>query len=235
MLLSYPSVKKASAMASKEPIIPATPDDAAYGAEADQGDVFTHEDPVALFADWFTLASQQEPNDPNAMALATVDVHGRPDVRIVLLKNFDAVGLTFYTNLESAKARQLEAVPGAALCFHWKTIRRQVRFRGPVAPVPAVEADAYFGTRARGSQLGAWASAQSRPLADRQVLIDAIAAAEEKFGEDSPVPRPPHWGGFRLVPEHCEFWVNRPYRLHDRLVFTRDASDGPWATARLFP
>jgi len=222
-------------MASKEPLIPATPDDEAYGAEADQGDVFTHQDPVALFADWFTLARQHEPNDPNAMALATVDAHGMPDVRIVLLKDFDDAGLTFYTNLESAKARQLETGPGAALCFHWKTIRRQVRFRGAVAPVSAAESDAYFASRARGSQFGAWASAQSRPLESRQVLIDAVAEATEKFGQDSPVPRPPHWGGFRLVPNHCEFWVNRPYRLHDRLVFSRDAKDGPWATTRLFP
>lgn len=214
--------------------VPLTPSEEAYAAEADQGDVFTENEPIALFKAWFAAATETEPNDPNAMTLATIDADGAPDARIVLLKDADARGLTFYTNLESAKGRQLAGAPHAALVFHWKTLRRQVRFRGAVAPVDPGEADAYFASRARGSQIGAWASAQSRPMETDDALTDAVRDLEGRFSEGE-IPRPPHWSGFRLAPLSAEFWVNRPYRLHDRLVFSRARADGEWTTRRLYP
>ncbi|MEK7265726.1 MAG: pyridoxamine 5'-phosphate oxidase [Pseudomonadota bacterium] len=217
---------------SRKSIIPPSPSAEAYKADEDQGEVFTREDPLTLFADWFELAKKKEPNDANAMALATVDAEGLPNVRMVLLKDIDAAGLTFFTNLDSAKGRELAANAKAALCFHWKSIRRSVRFRGRVAPVTKEEADAYFATRARASQIGAWASAQSRPMAGRFALEKAVAGEAARFGLGQ-VPRPDHWSGFRLTPSEIEFWVNRPFRLHDRLQFTR-AGDG-WTARRLYP
>lgn len=219
---------------TKATLIPATPSDEAYGAEDNQGDVFTHDDPAALFAEWLETAGPREMNDPNAMALATVDADGLPDVRIVLLKAFDESGLSFFTNTQSAKGTALSDHPKAALCFHWKSIRRQVRFRGTVEPVSAQEADAYFASRARGSQIGAWASDQSRPLPGRETLEQRINDLTSAY-EGKPVPRPPHWSGYRLVPLHAEFWVNRPYRLHERLVFHRETASAPWQSRFVYP
>lgn len=215
-------------------LIPPSPSEEAYAVDADQGDVFTIGDPVALFAEWLALAVKKEPNDANAMALATADETGMPDVRMVLLKDIDACGLTFYTNLESAKGRQLAANPKAAIVFHWKSIRRQVRFRGNVAPVTAEEADAYFASRARGARLGAWASDQSRPLESRFALEKAVAAKTAKFGIGE-IPRPPHWSGYRLIPTEIEFWVNRPFRLHERLQYKREHAGVPWTKQHLYP
>jgi pyridoxamine 5'-phosphate oxidase len=189
-------------------------------------------DPFALFAEWMKEAVAREPNDANAMALATVDEAGLPDVRMVLLKEADSRGFVFYTNLESAKGRQLAASGKAALLFHWKSLRRQVRIRGTVSAVTPEEADAYWATRARPAQLGAWASAQSRPLPDRLAFERKIAEFGLKFGLGRP-PRPPHWSGYRLAPQSVEFWRDRPFRLHERLVFER-AGEG-WTTSRLFP
>lgn len=215
-------------------IIPPTPSEETYAVDEDQGDVFSIADPFALFADWLALASKKEPNDPNAMALATVDADGLPDVRMVLLKDVSACGLTYYTNTESAKGEQLAVNPKAAICFHWKTIRRQVRFRGDVTPVSDEEADAYFVTRARGSRIGAWASAQSRPLEDRFALEKKVAAKAAQFGIGK-IPRPPHWSGYRLTPTQIEFWVNRPFRLHDRRVFKRKDVQSQWTMEHLYP
>lgn len=207
-----------------DPDAPPPPDDAAFFAEAE---------PFALFARWLTEARAKEPNDPNAMALATADADGLPDVRMVLLKDVDPRGFTFYTNVDSAKGAQLYANPKAALCFHWKSLRRQVRVRGAIAPVSAEEADAYFQTRDRGARVGAWASEQSRPLPDRFALEKRVAAFGLKFGLGD-VPRPPHWSGFRLAPARIEFWRDRPFRLHDRLVFEREG-EAEWRTCRLYP
>ncbi|MEX6633197.1 pyridoxamine 5'-phosphate oxidase [Hyphococcus lacteus] len=215
-------------------LIPPSPSTEAYSAEADQGDVFSISDPTALFAEWLGLARENEMNDPNAMALATVDKSGMPDVRMVLLKDFDACGLTFFTNTESAKGEQLAATPNAAICFHWKSIRRQVRFRGTVSPVTKVEADSYFAKRARGAQLGAHASAQSRILEEpKRLKRDIDKLDNELKGRD--VPRPEHWSGYRLLPLEIEFWVNRPFRLHDRLRYIRPDGKSDWKTERLYP
>ncbi len=215
-------------------IIPASPSAEAYRVDEDQGDVFISDDPGVLFTQWMTLARQKEMNDANAMALATVDAGGMPDVRIVLLKDYDETGLTFFTNTQSAKGRGLEANPVAALCFHWKSIRRQVRFRGTVEPVSEGEADAYFSTRARGAQIGAWASDQSRPLENQDTLERDVERAIARFGEDT-VPRPAHWSGYRLNPLEVEFWVNRPFRLHERLKFERKKQAMSWTMSRLYP
>ena len=202
--------------------------------KVDEAGIFTSEDPIALFHEWMELARDKEPEDPNAMALATADANGFPDVRMVLLKGADADGFVFYTNLESAKGQELKENPAAALCFHWKSLRRQIRVRGHVSPVSEEEGDAYFDSRARDSQIGAWASKQSRPLESRFALEKQVALFAAKFGLGK-VPRPPHWSGFRIVPVRIEFWRDRPFRLHDRLVFERESAKAPWRTERLFP
>jgi pyridoxamine 5'-phosphate oxidase len=189
-------------------------------------------DPFALFAAWLADAEQSEPVDPNAMALATVDASGMPNVRMVLLKGHGEGGFLFYTNLDSAKGTELAANPNAALCFYWKSLNRQVRVRGAVEPVTASEADAYFASRPRSSRIGAWASAQSRPLESRFALEKAVAAYTAKYAIGD-VPRPERWSGFRLAPVEIEFWQAGTFRLHDRVRFTR--ADGAWAKVRLYP
>ncbi len=190
------------------------------------------DDPIALFSEWLREATASEPNDPNAMCLSTVDAEGMPDARMVLLKAVDSRGFTFFTNTASAKGRELAANPRCALTFHWKSLRRSVRVRGDVEPVSQAEADDYFATRARSAQIGAWASEQSAPLPDRFALEKRIAAAGLRFGV-GPVPRPPHWSGYRVAPLGMEFWRDRPFRLHERLVFHRA---GPaWTKERLYP
>ncbi len=189
-------------------------------------------DPFARFAEWFAAAAASEPNDPNAMALATATPDGRPAVRIVLLKAWDARGFVFYTNLDSRKGVEIAANPFVHLDFHWKSLRRQVRVDGRAEPVTDAEADAYFASRARASQLGAWASDQSRPLVDRAAFDARLAAATVRFA-GGPVPRPPRWSGFRVVPDAIEFWQDRDFRHHERALFTRDG-DG-WREGLLFP
>ncbi|HTI66399.1 MAG TPA: pyridoxamine 5'-phosphate oxidase [Caulobacteraceae bacterium] len=196
--------------------------------------LFQGADPFVLFGQWFADAMAREPNDANAMTLATAGADGAPDARMVLLKDFDAYGFVFYTNTESAKGLQLAANPRAALLFHWKSLRRQVRVRGPVAPVADAEADAYFASRHRDSQIGAWASDQSRPMEGRLVLERRAAELALKFGLGK-VPRPPHWTGYRVAPLRLEFWRDRPFRLHDRLVFERAGPGAAWTRTRLFP
>jgi pyridoxamine 5'-phosphate oxidase len=198
------------------------------------GDFTAAEEPLRLFARWFDEASASEPADANAMALATVDSQGLPDVRMVLLKGFDQRGLVFYTNVESQKGRQLDANPKAALLFHWKSRSRQVRMRGSVERVTDAEADAYFASRARLAQLGAWASKQSAPLESRLAFEKAIARFTAKFAIGS-VPRPPFWSGFRIDPLSIEFWEDRPFRLHERVEFRRERNGGPWTKTRLYP
>lgn len=198
------------------------------------GDFTAAEDPFALFASWLDEAERSEPNDPNAVALATVDDSGMPNVRMVLLKGADDRGFVFYTNLESVKGRELGQSGKAAMCFHWKSLRRQVRVRGPLMPVTDAEADAYYATRARTSRIGAWASKQSRPLESRFALEKAVAAYAAKFAIGD-IPRPPHWSGFRIVPVEIEFWRDGAFRLHDRVRFTRDGADMAWSRARLYP
>jgi pyridoxamine 5'-phosphate oxidase len=189
-------------------------------------------DPFHLFDEWLAEARASEPNDPEAMALATADTEGQPSVRMVLLKGHSPNGFLFYTNEHSAKGEQLAGNPSAALLFHWKSLRRQVRVEGSVERVGAEQADAYFATRARDSQLGAWASDQSRPLDRRETFENRFDEAARRFaGQD--VPRPPHWGGYRVIPERIEFWTDRPHRLHERRLFTREAGD--WREGLLYP
>ena len=189
-------------------------------------------DPLALFGEWYEEAAKSEPNDPSAMSVATVGPDGTPSLRMVLLKGVDDRGFVFYTNYEGRKGRQLLAHPQAALCFHWKASKRQVRIEGAVEQVTPEEADAYFATRARTSQIGAWASQQSRPLTGRFELEKRVAQFTAKFGIGA-VPRPPYWSGFRVLPRLIEFWEDRPFRLHDQLVYHREG-DG-WRTERLYP
>jgi len=189
-------------------------------------------DPLELFNAWFEEAKQREPAEPNAMTLATVDARGQPSARMVLLKGADARGFVFYTNYESQKGRELLATKRAALCFYWKSLKRQVRVEGTAEPVSPEEADAYFGTRDRGSQLGAWASLQSRPMSGKMELMGRVAKFTAQFGV-SAVTRPPHWSGFRIVHQRLEFWQDARFRLHDRLVYVRDGQG--WKTEVLFP
>jgi pyridoxamine 5'-phosphate oxidase len=196
------------------------------------GDLDSVTDPFATFARWFEDALRHEVNDPDAMSLATVDSDGLPDVRIVLCRGRGPDGLVFYTNSQSAKGQQLLATRKAAALFHWKSLRRQVRFRGRVAPVEAAVSDAYFDSRPRESQIGAWASAQSRPLDRRATLEARVEEFARRFGE-RPVPRPDHWFGFRLAPDEIELWADGAFRLHDRVRFTRDGAG--WTRQRLYP
>ena len=192
------------------------------------------EDPVALFELWLEEAAKSEINDPEAMALVTVEEEGTPDARMMLCKGADARGLVFYTNIESAKGRELALRPKAAALFHWKSLRRQVRFRGVVAELTAAECDAYFASRPRGSQIGAWASQQSRPLASRPALEAAVEVYERRFGSGE-IPRPDYWRGYRLAPVEIEFWRDGASRLHDRIQFKRANAGAPWEKRRLFP
>jgi pyridoxamine 5'-phosphate oxidase len=190
-------------------------------------------DPFQLFDDWFAEARASEPNDANAMALATVDADGQPHVRMVLLKGHGSDGFLFYTNERSAKGEQLRDAPRAALLFHWKSLRRQVRIEGIVERVSDAAADAYFASRGRDSQLGAWASDQSRPLDRRSTFENRFESMKRRF-EGGDVPRPPHWGGYRVVPKTIEFWTDRPHRLHERRLFAR-SSDATWLEGLLYP
>jgi len=199
--------------------------------DADKAEI----DPFSLFEDWFAEARESEPADPNAMVLATVDADGMPDARVVLLNGRDHRGFAFFTNFESAKGGQLLAHPKAALLFHWKSLRRQVRMRGPVEVVSPGEADAYFATRPRISQLGAHASKQSRPLASRAELAARVETLDQSLPPDEPVQRPDYWSGFRIVPLSLEFWKDGAFRLHDRVRFVRPSADAPWTRQRLYP
>jgi len=198
------------------------------------GDFTENTEPLALFSAWLAEATESEPNDPNAMALATAGRDGFPDLRMVLLKGFGTDGFVFYTNLESAKARELKERPEAALLFHWKSLRRQVRVRGRVERVSDADADAYFATRPRLAQIGAWASKQSSPLESRLAFEKAVAQVTARYPIGT-IPRPPFWSGFRIVPISFEFWHDRPFRLHDRIVFKQDAETAAWTKTRLYP
>lgn len=198
------------------------------------GDFTLSDDPDALFDAWMAEAKESEPRDPNAIALATVDREGRPDVRMVLLKGKDARGFVFYTNAESAKGEELAAHAVAAFVLYWKSLNRQVRVRGAVESVADAESDSYFDSRHPRSRIGAIASLQSRPLDSRETLERAVAELEARFG-DGPIPRPANWHGFRVIPRSIEFWADRANRLHDRVVFRRDEADGAWTRHRLYP
>lgn len=191
-------------------------------------------DPFALFAEWYAEAEKSEPNDPNAMSLATVDETGLPNVRMVLMKGYDAQGFVFYTNFESQKGREILASGKAAINFHWKSLRRAVRVRGPVAQVSDAEADEYFNSRPRDSRIGAWASQQSRPLESRFALEKAVALYAAKYAV-GPVPRPPHWSGFRITPLYFEFWQDKPFRLHERTVLRRESASAAWTETKFYP
>ncbi|GGZ28725.1 pyridoxine/pyridoxamine 5'-phosphate oxidase [Streptomyces inusitatus] len=205
----------------------------AEGIDAAKGPA-AEETPFELFEQWITEAGRQEINDPNAMALATAGEDALPDVRMVLLKEYDTEGFVFFTNTQSNKGAELAANMQASAVLHWKSMRRQVRFRGPVEAVTEAEADAYFVSRAPDSRIGAWASRQSRPLGSRRELDEAVAREGARFG-DSEVPRPPYWSGYRIRPTYIEFWSDRPFRLHDRFVFSRQKPEGPWHLGRLYP
>jgi pyridoxamine 5'-phosphate oxidase len=198
------------------------------------GDFTEADEPMRLFAAWLADATVSEPRDPNAMTLATVDADGMPNARMVLLKGADAEGFVFYTNMGSQKGQELAASAKAALVFHWKSLNRQVRVRGHVETVTAEEADAYFATRPKQAQIGAWASKQSQPLESRMAFEKAVAINAAKYAIGS-VPRPPNWSGYRIVPDQIEFWHDRPFRLHDRIVFKRAAAGEAWSKTRLYP
>jgi pyridoxamine 5'-phosphate oxidase len=198
------------------------------------GDFTEADEPLRLFAAWFEEASRSEPRDPTAMSLATVDPDGLPNVRMVLMKGFDDRGFVFYTNVDSKKGQELDHDRKGALLFHWKSLNRQVRLRGGVERVDDAEADAYFATRPRLAQIGAWASKQSAPLESRHAFEKAIALTTAKFAVGT-IPRPPNWSGYRLQPLIMEFWQDRPFRLHDRVEFARDAPGTPWRRTRLYP
>lgn len=188
--------------------------------------------PYVLFGKWFTEAKKSEVNNPNAMCLATVDRSGFPNARMVLLKDYNAKGFVFYTNYESAKGEELLSTGEAALCFYWKSLQKQIRVTGRVVPVSEEEADAYFSSRPRGSQIGAWASQQSRPIPSRETLLHAIDLTEKTF-EGKDIPRPDYWSGFRVIPDTIEFWQEMPYRLHDRVLYEKKGKG--WKQTRLFP
>ena len=198
------------------------------------GDFTEADEPLRLFAAWYEEATRSEPRDPTAMSLATVDADGLPNVRMVLMKGFDERGFVFYTNVTSQKGRELDATGRGALLFHWKSLNRQVRLRGPAVRVDDAEADAYFATRPRLTQIGAWASNQSAPLESRHAFEQAIALYTAKFMIGA-IPRPPNWTGYRLLPLIMEFWQDRPFRLHDRVEFRREAPGMPWQKTRLYP
>ena len=198
------------------------------------GDFTEADEPLRLFAAWFDEASGTEPRDPNAMALSTVDPDGLPNVRMVLMKDFDERGFVFYTNVDSQKGREMAGAPLAGLLFYWKSLNRQVRIRGRVEPVSGAEADTYFATRPRLAQIGAWASKQSSELESRLAFEKAVAVYTAKYAIGT-VPRPPNWSGYRIVPLEIEFWQDRPFRLHDRIVFRRPQPDASWSKTRLYP
>jgi len=225
---------KLGASMSGDDLIPPSPSYDPTAPPPDDAALFAEREPFALFERWFAEARAKEGSDPNAMALATADADGFPDVRMVLLKGFEDGAFVFFTNAESAKGVQLAVNARAAVCFHWKSLSRQVRARGLISFVSDADADVYFKSRDRGARLGAWASQQSRPLEDRLALEKRIAEYALKYGVGE-VPRPPYWRGYRLTPLRFEFWRNRPFRLHDRLVFTRDTPAAAWNKGRLYP
>jgi pyridoxamine 5'-phosphate oxidase len=198
------------------------------------GDFTAADEPFRLFEAWLKDATASEPRDPTAMTLATVDADGLPNARMVLLKGVDGRGFVFYTNMDSQKGRELDENPKAALVFHWKSLNRQIRLRGAIERVTPQEADAYFATRPKQAQIGAWASKQSHPLESRLAFEKAVALYAAKYAIGT-VPRPPNWSGYRLVPQRMEFWHDRPFRLHDRIEFVRETPDGPWVKTRLYP
>ncbi len=206
----------------------------AKDASPENAGFFNVSNPLHLFNQWMKEAQASEPNDPNAMALATVDDDGLPNVRMVLLKAVDERGFVFYTNYESAKGQELLGQKKAALCFHWKSLRRQIRVRGNIECVSEEEADKYYNSRDRGSRIGAWASRQSRAMSDRFELEREVAKKAAKYAVGA-IPRPPYWSGFRLIPTSIEFWRDKPFRLHDRRLFTRNSPQGSWSAEQLFP